>query len=132
MVTRRPDEYEASGVNGDSTPLFLTLRDSRSSVIPHRCDLPTARSSAALERPDDARGYPAAIEIALLRLHPLLADPALIHARGIEGEIAGERRKRRGRPGIAPCRIPGAPAVDLDRPVSGLALELAPGTSRRG
>ncbi len=61
-------------------------------VILARLDSPMCGAGAALERADDLRRDPAAVEAALVRLHQLVVDVARVDALRIERQVVLDRR----------------------------------------
>ena len=110
----------AAGAAGTST-----WRRRRSPATPAPSPAPGPRP--ALERPDHPRGHPAAVEVALLRHHLLVTDPALVHPGRVERDVVGERLvPRRGRR-VGPGGLDLEPGAGADVPVPGRPLVLAPG-----
>src|SRR5215217_814910 len=64
--------------------------------------LPAPRAWAALERTYDLGGDPTPVEVSLLRLDLLPPDPATVHPRWVEGDVASEARERRRRVRVVP------------------------------
>jgi len=111
---------------GAALPTVGTHRGSGITTVYHRA------SGATLERPDNPRGDPAAVEIAQLGLDALVIDPALIDTRGVERQISRDLCEcGRGRR-VAPGRVLSPLAANIERPIFRLALELAPGTGSGG
>ena len=62
---------------------------------------PAQRAGRALERADQVGGDPPAVEVALLRLHPLVVEPGGVDAAGVEGDVAASASKP-GAGGVGP------------------------------
>src|SRR5262245_26443728 len=87
--------------------------------------LPAHGARRALERSDDLRRDPPAVEVAVHRRHALAVDPAGVEPTGIEGEVAADRLEPGRRIPIAPCRGRSPGLADHDVEVVGLSLPLA-------
>ena len=64
--------------------------------------LPARRARAALERPAQLGGDPAAVEVAGLRLHALVAEPAGVHPARVERDVVAQAGVGRDRLGVRP------------------------------
>ena len=86
---------------------------------------PAHASWHALERTFQVARDPAAVEAAGLRRDGLVADEALVHCRGIDGQMVTDGFETGGRVGVAPGGAFGRLVADADGPVAGLAFPLA-------
>jgi hypothetical protein len=84
----------------------------------------------SLERSDEVGGDPATVEVARLRLHPLVAHPGDIHAPGMERDVIVQRLIGRRRVAIGPRDCMNAAAVDDRVEVARGAFEFTPGRLR--
>src|SRR3954465_1884301 len=82
---------------------------------------PPRRAGPALERPEHVGADPAAVERAVVRLHPLVVDPARADALGVERDVVGDGGEARDGVGVGPRDVLGAVCAEVD----GLALPLA-------
>src|SRR5213593_1819312 len=87
--------------------------------------LPDFASRHALERPDELGRDPPSVVQPRLRLDMVLADPARIHASGVEGHVILNHLVTRRRRAIAPSGIFRPPTRRRDGPVAGDAFPLA-------
>src|SRR5215212_1057086 len=111
-----------------TTPAPVTA--AAGSTIRWCCGSPAQRAGRALERPDQVRRDPAAVEVALLRVDLLVVHPRRVDAAGIEREVVAQRLVARGRVGEAPGARADAALADDGVEVARRALELAPGGAR--
>ena len=88
--------------------------------------LPADRARAALERPGDVTGDPAAVEVAGLRHDLLLIHEARIHARWVEREMSGDGLVSDRRSLVDPRDVAQQPIAGVQGPIRRLALVLTP------
>ena len=87
--------------------------------------LPRERPGGSLEGPDGIACDPAAVEVALLRMDPFVAQPRRVDAARVERDVTAQRLVRTPRIGIGPRDGPRKPAVDDRVEILGDTFELA-------
>src|SRR4051812_23929640 len=92
---------------------------------------PTTGARCALERADQGGRDPAAVEVALLRVDTLPAQPGAVDAARVERDVAAQGLVARRRVGVRPAHRGHAPLADGSVHVARRALELAPGGAAR-
>src|SRR4051812_15906943 len=90
---------------------------------------PTAGAGRSLERADDARCDPAAVEAAGLRHDALAVDEARVHAPGVERDMIGDDGERRTRRRVRPRRRLLDAVATAHREVVRASLPLAEGVA---